>query len=149
MKEHFSWERNQCRMGGKQGGLQMERITLLQFNSRGMILSPGGSQGIWCSCVNGGCRMTLLVAAQPCLSPCMMYVSSLSPVLPTGSVQGIGECWRHLLDTHPQRKVNAESGVLCPCCRGYEQQWPLFCFHTWTITNVSRYSCEKHVESKK
>lgn len=45
-----------------------------------------------CSCVSGGYKMTLLVAAQPSLSPGMMYVSSLSPVIPiTGTVQDLGE----------------------------------------------------------
>lgn len=68
----------------------MEQIAqakrLLQFSSRGMILSPGGSQGICCY------KMTVLVAARPCASPCMRYVSRLSLVVPsTGSVQDIGE----------------------------------------------------------
>lgn len=47
----------------------MEQITqtkgLLQLNSRGMILSLGGSQGICCSCVSEGYKMTVLVAPQP------------------------------------------------------------------------------------
>lgn len=62
---------------------------------------PGGSQGICCSCVSGSYKLTVLVAAQPCLFPCMMCVSS--PVVPiAGSVQDICETvttWPRLLET--------------------------------------------------
>lgn len=81
---------------GERGVLQMEQITqakgLLQFSSRGMILSPGGSQGICCSCVgvdtNWLCWL-LLTLTVPLHDVCL---SCLSPAVPiTGSVQDIDE----------------------------------------------------------
>lgn len=52
---------------GEGGVLQMQQITqakgLLQFNSRGLIISPGGSQGICFHCVRVGYELTVLVTA--------------------------------------------------------------------------------------
>lgn len=41
---------------------------------------------VFAALVLGGYKMTVLVAARPCPSPCMMYVSSLSLVVPMQEV---------------------------------------------------------------